>query len=452
MAEQMKPSGIDWIKDIPSSWEINKVKYLATEPGTLFLDGDWIESDVIEESGIRYLTTGNVGAGFYKEQGCGYISEKTFSELHCLNVYPGDLMISRLNEPIGRACIIPDTESRYVVAVDNVILRPNANYNKKFIMYGMNADGYAEHANMIARGATMSRISRSQLGQFWLAFPNIEEQQAIADFLDKECAQIDSIAADLEKQIALLQQYKKSLITETVTKGLDKSVQMKDSGVEWIGEIPVGWELSRIKYLTDNHHPYPIGDGDHGMIKADDYLTEGIPYIRVLNLTWGSGLNLENLVFISKEMNSLIKNSELKPNDILIAKTGATIGKTAIVPDSLPVSNTTSHVGKITLANGHDAKYFYYVMTSSIVQKQIQDISAMQSTRPELGIEGLKNLILTVPPFDIQQHIARFLDDHCAKIDRVLHEKGKQLSVIKQHKKSLIYEYVTGKKRVKEVR
>lgn len=452
MAEQMKPSGIDWIKDIPSSWEINKVKYLATEPGTLFLDGDWIESDVIEESGIRYLTTGNVGAGFYKEQGSGYISEKTFSELHCLNVYPGDLMISRLNEPIGRSCIIPDTESRYVVAVDNVILRPNANYNKKFIMYGMNADGYAEHANMIARGATMSRISRSQLGQFWLAFPNIEEQQAIADFLEKECAQIDSIAADLEKQIALLQQYKKSLITETVTKGLDKSVQMKDSGVEWIGEIPVGWELSRIKYLTDNHHPYPIGDGDHGMIKADDYLTEGIPYIRVLNLTWGSGLNLENLVFISKEMNSLIKNSELKPNDILIAKTGATIGKTAIVPDSLPVSNTTSHVGKITLANGHDAKYFYYVMTSSIVQKQIQDISAMQSTRPELGIEGLKNLILTVPPFDIQQHIARFLDDHCAKIDRVLHEKGKQLSVIKQHKKSLIYEYVTGKKRVKEVR
>lgn len=452
MTEQMKSSGIGWIKDIPSSWEINKVKYLATEPGTLFLDGDWIESDVIEESGIRYLTTGNVGAGFYKEQGCGYISEKTFSELHCLNVYPGDLMISRLNEPIGRACIIPDTESRYVVAVDNVILRPNANYNKKFIMYGMNADGYAEHANMIARGATMSRISRSQLGQFWLAFPNIEEQQAIADFLDKECAQIDSIAADLEKQIALLQQYKKSLITETVTKGLDKSVQMKDSGVEWIGEIPVGWELSRIKYLTDNHHPYPIGDGDHGMIKADDYLTEGIPYIRVLNLTWGSGLNLENLVFISKEMNSLIKNSELKPNDILIAKTGATIGKTAIVPDSLPVSNTTSHVGKITLANGHDAKYFYYVMTSSIVQKQIQDISAMQSTRPELGIGGLKNLILTVPPFDIQQHIARFLDDHCAKIDRVLHEKGKQLSVIKQHKKSLIYEYVTGKKRVKEVR
>ncbi|WP_419504549.1 restriction endonuclease subunit S, partial [Enterocloster sp.] len=152
-------------------------------------------------------------------------------------------------------------------------------------------------------------MTQRDLGSQEIAVPPKKEQKAIADFLDKECAQIDSIAADLEKQIALLQQYKKSLIAETVTKGLDNSVPMKDSGVEWIGEIPVGWELSRIKYLTDNHHPYPIGDGDHGMIKADDYLTEGIPYIRVLNLTWGSGLNLENLVFISKEMNSLIKNS-----------------------------------------------------------------------------------------------------------------------------------------------
>src|SRR5699024_3891973 len=114
-------------------------------------------------------------------------------------------------------------------------------------MYGMNADGYVEHANMIARGATMSRISRSQLGQFWLAFPNVEEQEAIADFLDKECAQIDSIATDLEKQIELLQQYKKSLITETVTKALDKSVPMKDSGVEWAQHIPAHWKITRMQ-------------------------------------------------------------------------------------------------------------------------------------------------------------------------------------------------------------
>lgn len=326
MTEQMKSSGIGWIKDIPSSWEINKVKYLATEPGTLFLDGDWIESDVIEESGIRYLTTGNVGAGFYKEQGCGYISEKTFSELHCLNVYPGDLMISRLNEPIGRACIIPDTESRYVVAVDNVILRPNANYNKKFIMYGMNADGYAEHANMIARGATMSRISRSQLGQFWLAFPNIEEQQAIADFLDKECAQIDSIAADLEKQIALLQQYKKSLITETVTKGLDKSVPMKDSGVEWIGEIPEHWQKTRIKFeasiigsgtTPDSGNSMYYDNGEHSWIQSGDLYGKDYIYETEKQLTNLAILECHALNWYTKDF-------------VVVAMYGASVGNVAI--------------------------------------------------------------------------------------------------------------------------
>jgi len=180
-------------------------------------------------------------------------------------------------------------------------------------------------------------------------------------------------------------------------------------------------------------------------------ILEGIPYIRVLNLTYGNGLNMENLVFISDSMNALIKNSTLHPNDILIAKTGATIGKTAIVPESLPISNTTSHVGKITLPKTQNAKYFYYVMTSLVVQNQIEDLSAMQSTRPELGIDGLKNLTVIVPSIEEQNEIVQYLDKHCQQIDEVLYIKNEQLSSIKKHRDSIVFEYITGKKRVKEV-
>ena len=427
MAEQMKSSGIDWIKDIPSSWEINKVKYLATEPGTLFLDGDWIESDVIEESGIRYLTTGNVGAGFYKEQGSGYISEKTFSELHCLNVYPGDLMISRLNEPIGRSCIIPDTESRYVVAVDNVVLRPNANYNKKFIMYGMNADGYAEHANMIARGATMSRISRSQLGQFWLAFPNIEEQQAIADFLDKECAQIDSIAADLEKQIDLLQQYKKSLITETVTKGLDKSVPMKDSEVEWIGKIPEHWKAKRLKYVMNNF------DAQRKPIEAQNRSQDG----EILYDYYGASGAIDK-----------IDDYIFDETSILIGEDGANL-----VLRNLPLIYiatgkywVNNHAHILRPKSESDLYYMAY-------QMEIIDYSQFitGSAQPKLSQENLNNVFLVVPPLNEQRRIASYLEEKISCIDTIVRKKQEQLSTIQQHKKSLIYEYVTGKKRVKEM-
>ena len=442
MAEQMKPSGIDWIKDIPSSWEINKVKYLATEPGTLFLDGDWIESDVIEESGIRYLTTGNVGAVFYKEQGSGYISEKTFSELHCLNVYPGDLMISRLNEPIGRSCIIPDTESRYVVAVDNVILRPNANYNKKFIMYGMNADGYAEHANMIARGATMSRISRSQLGQFWLAFPNIEEQQAIADFLDKECTQIDSIAADLERQIALLQQYKKSLITETVTKGLDKSVPMKDTGVEWIGQIPEHWDVEPIKYRVTFHN----GDRGENYPTKSELQSEGIPFINAGHLE-GDGLNMANMDYISEEKYRIMGGVKLRSGDILYCLRGS-VGKNAIVDmNQGTVASSLVAIRSVRIS----AEYLYYCLNSHIeeVQRYWWDNGTAQ---PNLSADNLGKYKICIPPVEEQKAIVKYLNNICSQIDNLIIGKKKQLSTIQQHKKSLIYEYVTGKKRVKEVR
>lgn len=442
MTEQMKSSGTGWIKDIPSSWEINKVKYLATEPGTLFLDGDWIESDVIEESGIRYLTTGNVGAGFYKEQGCGYISEKTFSELHCLNVYPGDLMISRLNEPIGRACIIPDTESRYVVAVDNVILRPNANYNKKFIMYGMNADGYAEHANMIARGATMSRISRSQLGQFWLAFPNIEEQQAIADFLDKECAQIDSIAADLEKQIALLQQYKKSLITETVTKGLDKSVPMKDSGVEWIGEIPEHWEISRVRHLAS------LCSGATPSKDVLSYWEGNIPWVSSQEVK--SDIIKDTSLHISEEaINSC--STQLMPAGTLVMVVRSGILQHTIPVALLGVPATINQDIKAFQFNHLmlPAYFKYYIQgeNDALLSVIIKDKTTVESVDNQL----LLSLKIMVPPIEEQKAIVAFLNYKCGYIDKILNDKQEQLNLLMQHKKSLIYEYVTGKKRVKEV-
>ena len=442
MTEQMKSSGIGWIKDIPSSWEINKVKYLATEPGTLFLDGDWIESDVIEERGIRYLTTGNVGAGFYKEQGCGYISEKTFSELHCLNVYPGDLMISRLNEPIGRACIIPDTESRYVVAVDNVILRPNANYNKKFIMYGMNADGYAEHANMIARGATMSRISRSQLGQFWLAFPNIEEQQAIADFLDKECAQIDSIAADLERQIALLQQYKKSLITETVTKGLDKSVPMKDSGVEWIGEIPEHWEISRVRHLAS------LCSGATPSKDVLSYWEGNIPWVSSQEVK--SDIIKDTSLHISEEaINSC--STQLMPAGTLVMVVRSGILQHTIPVALLGVPATINQDIKAFQFNHLmlPAYFKYYIQgeNDALLSVIIKDKTTVESVDNQL----LLSLKIMVPPIEEQKAIVAFLNYKFGYIDKILNDKQEQLNLLMQHKKSLIYEYVTGKKRVKEV-
>lgn len=449
MTEKMKPSGIGWIKDIPESWKTVKVKFLATEPETLFLDGDWIESDVIEESGIRYLTSGNVGAGFYKEQGSGHISEKTFRDLHCLNVLPGDLMISRLNEPIGRACIVPEGEPCYVVAVDNVILRPNKEYDRKFIMYAMNTDGYAEHGNMIARGATMSRVSRSQLGQFRLAFPNITEQRAIADYLDAQCAKIDSIIADIEKQIDTLQKYKKSLITEAVTKGLDRSVPMKDSGVVWIGKIPAHWDLKRLKFMLENSSESmkvgPFGSA----LSGSDFTDEG-KWVYNQRIVLDQNFS-ENTTFVSEEKFREMRSFAVYPGDILITTRG-TIGKVAIVPEG--ASEGILHPCIIKFRIDKEMmmpELLQLIFNESDFVKDQFTLMSNATTIEVIYSYSLKDIILLVIPVNEQREIYDFLSEKCTIIDSVIAEKRSALSAITQHKKSLIYEYVTGKKRVTEV-
>jgi type I restriction enzyme S subunit len=395
MRENMKPSGVNWIKDIPISWNTIKVKHLATDKNTLFLDGDWIESDVIEESGIRYLTTGNVGVGYYKEQGSGYISERTFKDLHCLKVLPNDLMVSRLNEPIGRACIVPDNECFYVVAVDNVIIRPNKNYNKKFLMYVMNTDGYAENGNIIARGATMSRVSRSQLGQFWIAYPELSEQTLIAEFLDRQCKKIDSIVTDLEKQIEILQKYKKSLISKTVTKGLDKSVPMKDSGIEWIGDIPEHYSLVPLKNLF-----WMYAGGDVDEYDFSDERTDKYKYAIYSNSLENNGL----FGYMSKY--------KFKGNTITVTGRGD-VGKALPRYDAYyPIVRLLVCVPQKKLS----VAFFSYCINCA-------DIFGDQTAMAQLTTQKLGVIKVPVPTYDEQTQIANYLDKQCTKIDSIVKSK-----------------------------
>ena len=212
----MKPSGAEWIGDIPEEWECRKLKTLVLEPDSVFIDGDWIESKDISSSGIRYFTTGNVGDGVFKHQGTGYVSEKTFQLLNCTEARGGDLVFSRLNLPVGRACILPPID-KCVVAVDVVIARLDSICYNKYIMYTTMCERYQSLTAILARGTTMQRISRTQLGNISFPLPYYNEQQEIAAYLDTKCTEIDRIIEKKEQLIEELGSYKKSLIYEYVT-------------------------------------------------------------------------------------------------------------------------------------------------------------------------------------------------------------------------------------------
>lgn len=220
--------------------------------------------------------------------------------------------------------------------------------------------------------------------------------------------------------------------------------EMKDSGIEWIGKIPSDWTVSKITHILDLTHPYAIGDGDHGIIKADDYTDDGIPYIRVNNLGWATELQLSNVVYITQQQNELIKSSTLKPDDILFAKTGATIGKTAIIPKSVAIANTTSHVGKISVSREHCAKFFYYVLSSYIGYKQFWDFASLKTTRPELSIDEIKQTILISPTsYAEQKAISDHLDLKCKECDTLVIDIQSQIEALEEYKRSVITEAVT---------
>ncbi len=217
----MKDSGVEWLGEVPAHWEIIPLIRVATQPNSCFIDGDWIESKDLSDGSIRYITTGNVGEGAYKEQGAGYIDDKKFDELRCTEVLPGDVLISRLNLPVGRACIAPDLGCRVVTSVDNVILRPDSSFDALFLVYLLSSKAHFFNMQTLARGTTMQRISRSELGRVRFAVPPYHEQRKIVSHLLKLVGEIEEMEAASLSVIDTLRERRSALISAAVTGQID---------------------------------------------------------------------------------------------------------------------------------------------------------------------------------------------------------------------------------------
>lgn len=227
-----------------------------------------------------------------------------------------------------------------------------------------------------------------------------------------------------------------------------KYPKYKSSGVAWISEIPVHWESYKMKYMVDASKYYQIGDGDHGSIKPDMYSIDGdIPYIRVQNLSWNGALIWEGMVYIPEDIHNSNLKSKIIPNDILIAKTGATIGKLAIIPDSVKEANTTSSVGKITLdSKRFDSKFILYSMMSNYFKDQIWIEAYQKSAQPGFNVDDLIFFNVVCPLSKSEQSaIANFLNEKTEQIDKLISNKQNLIELLKEERTAVINHYVLGK-------
>ena len=437
---EMKDSGIKWVGLMPVNWETVRIKNLPNQEENSFTDGDWIESSYITDVGIRYYTTGNIGDGKFKEQGSGYISENTFTELKCKYAFPGDLVFSRLNEPYGRSCIIPETESKCIVAVDNVILRTNE--DKRYICYITQCEGYHGEVGELARGTAMKRVSRTNLGTIRIPLPSKIEQQAIADYLDETCSKIDEIIAEAKASIDEYKELKKSVITNITTHGL-RDVSLINSGNMDIGMIPDTWSICKTLYGL----AMPITDGPH---VTPELLDDGIAFISAEAVSCGRGsIDFNHMRgYISEEFyNECCKKYVPQRDDIYMIKSGATTGTVSIVDTDRKFTIWSPLAVFRVNMDRLNPRYLFYFLQSKAYQQQVQ-LGWTFGTQQNIGMRTLEQLKICLPPLGEQAEIVEYLDNKLPQINSLISEKESLINDLEAYKKSLIYEVVTGKRRV----
>lgn len=433
--QDYKNSGIEWIGSIPSDWELDKIKYMANLYGRIGWQGLTSE-EYIDEG--PFLVT---GVDFYKGKidwnSCVHISEKRWEQADKIQIKNEDLLITK-DGTVGKVAIVNDLNGKASLNSGVLLIDLKDKNSKKYLYWVLCSDVFWTWFNYKNSGnSTILHLYQKDFNEFIYTLPELKEQKLIANFLDKKCSEIDSVIEKIAKQINLLKDYKNSLITETVTKGLNKNLPMKDSNIGWIGEIPEEWDVSKIKYslilmgsgsTPDSSNPLNY-DGEINWIQSGDL--------------YGKSYITETEKTITKY--ALYGNKSLKryiAPFVVVAMYGASVGNIAL---SQIDSYTNQACCVMKGDNSLNNKYLYYFL---IANRHEMLMLAIGGTQPNISQQLIKNLNIIIPQFNDQQEIVDFLDKKCSEIDSVISKKESQLDLIREHRKSLIYEYVTGKKRV----
>lgn len=430
---KMKYSGVEWIGDIPIDWKVNRLRYNCTfKTGGTPPDKYGINIDV---DGYPWITAQDMNNGMIIKNYSQYITEE--SRKYCsYKLFPKDTILLVCIASVGKIGYLlePAYSNQQITA-----LMPNKNIFAKYLLYLI-----AVNSPTIIKDASSNVvpiINTQYLANIYCCLPNINEQKLIANFLDEKISNLDNILLDLNKQIDILDRYKKQLITETIKSGLEKNVNYVDSNKEWIGQINSTAKLIRLK-----NYSYLKGRIGWQGLTADEFIDEG-PYCVTGTDFINGKINWQTCYHISEKRYEMDYNIHLKVGDLLVTKDG-TIGKLAKVNFLPDRACLNSHLLIIRpLTNDYTNEYLFYVMSSDIF-KEYAKILANGSTMDSLSQEKIGNFIFPSYELKKQNEIVKYLDNKCSQIAKIIEEKQKQIEKIEEYKKSVIYEYVTGKKRV----
>jgi len=433
--DSYKDSGIEWLGEIPNHWEVKRLSWcfgLIGSGTTPKADNDEYYSD----GKLNWLLTGDLNDGEVWETS-KKITQKALDDYSILKEYPeNSLVIAMYGATIGKLGLL---KLQTTVNQACCVLAKPTHLNNTFAFYSLLA-ARIEIINM-SYGGGQPNISQELIKSFRTPIPTLAEQTAIASFLDRKTTEIDQLIANKKRLIELYEEEKTAIINQAVTKGIDPDVKLKDSGIEWLGEIPEHWEVKRLKHIVSK-----VGSGITPSGGAAVYQQSGIPLLRSQNIHF-EGIKLDDVAYISEEIHEGMNNSKVISGDVLLNITGASIGRVYFVNETLGDANVNQHVCIIRPRKNILSKYLYLIFRSNIGQEQIRR-EQTGSGREGLNFESIKNFFIPLVDLTEQNAIINYIDEKCSYFDTQISKTKKLIDLLTEYRTTLISEVVTGKIKV----
>jgi len=434
-----KDSGVEWIGEIPNDWSFGEMKYqLSNNDGGVWgkdVEKDDNETIVIRSTEITIDGNWNLTNPMKRK-----LDE---DEIKKCKLFKGDIVITKSSgspNHIGKSVIVNENVENLNCCYSNFVQRIRfRKYNPKLYHYILNSYVVREQYRYLTQSTTgLGNLNGSTLNEVQLPFIPLPEQKQIVSFLDTKTQKIDELIEKTDQKIKLLKEKRTSLINHCVTKGLNPNVEMKDSGVEWIGEIPRKWNLISLKHLVSTK----ITDGPH---ETPEFVDEGIPFLSVESVQ-DNKLNFNRKRgFITEETHKeYSKKCKPQRDDVFLVKSGSTTGKSTIV-ETDEEFNIWSPLCLIRSDKSKVTPRFTFTSLQSFYFRRFVELGWSFGTQPNIGMGVIENIRIIVPPLSEQTQIVKYLDEQTQKIDSTVEKESQRIELLKEYRQSLISEVVTGK-------
>jgi type I restriction enzyme S subunit len=421
-----KESEVEWFTEIPAHWAVKRLKYAS------YINPESLPETTPADREFRYLDISNVDSNGHLVSSEPMVFRDAPTRARRI-VRRGDTILSTVRTYLKAIAYIDTECDDLIVSTGFAVLRPRSSLDAAFQSYVVRSEPFVQAVMSHSEGVGYPAIAPSELGCLPIWLPSLPEQRAIAAFLDRETAKIDALVVRKQRLIDLLHEKRSALITRAVTKGLDPTVPMKDSGVEWLERIPAHWVVLPLRRLAGIRY---------GLGQPPRELSDGVPLVRATNISRGRILS-EGMMYADPDDVPVGRNARLAAQEIIVVRSGAYTGDSAIVPEAY-AGAVAGYDMIVTIRRGHPQYFAWQFLTQAIYGLQF-GFYRLRAAQPHLNAEELGRTLVVVPPMEEQQAIAQHLQQKTARLDAVIAEISKGIGTLKEYRTALISAAVTGK-------